>query len=896
MPTYDKFHGIVDKVKKTFGVLRDIFSETPPEPSGRLIVSYHATTIEEPQIPHSLAQGEGAVIVVSPESAPTPDAQEEYLRNILVDFEFVNLPGITNNGNPIRVPVEKIYTPLTLMDQRLGVIHPERDDGFYGGAAALSLSSALQRYRRMLIIGDSGSGKTWLLKVMQLLYAQSLLSEKSSSISSQLMSEQIKFTPINKQRLIIPEKGVLPLLISLRELGNFLDVKTGKAKSDNPEKILDYIRGTLVSHENQHLLDCFGDYLTSGKALIMLDGLDEVGNVRLRQRVVGAIEEFVRRFPDCRYIVTSRPMKYTGAALLAEQFGTLQIRPFNPAEIRKFARAWSLTLESCLAGEQTQEVQNLAEDRVDKLLIFLDEHPSFAELAVNPSILILLAFVQRSRERMPVHPADLADLTIDAILEAFEFVDQPDSGERLTFAQRRQANLEFRRSLEYFAFWLHQQNRNCFSLEEMKAVMVPWLTERIKTREHRAEISFENFQQFVTKEKFLFVENHSAEYSFSQRLFQEFLAARALADREDTLAFTRTLLTDSWWRNVIKLEAGILHGQANYRLGELLQYILDAGVHEKLLPYNTSFLTVECLTGLNVDRLESSFQEDLRKNLKKLINLKSQDGDRQGVINKIVANNAMLRLFGGQSLPRYWKLPFGEPEWVKIPAGQFWMGESGKNEDEAENFLHQVILPEFFISRTLVTNAQYALFVSDTLTDAPEHWHGKQPPRELENHPVSNVNWHEALAYCAWLSEKINRSISLPSEAEWEKAARGDQDQRHFPWGDWAELCANTSELGFGDTTPVGIFSKGASPYGLLDMTGNIREWTRNLADFGYPFDPSDKAREDLSAMDDQARVQRGGSYYFTRAFAGCSQRQRYYPDFRFYNFGFRVVIKPDPA
>ena len=94
----------------------------------------------------------------------------------------------------------------------------------------------------------------------------------------------------------------------------------------------------------------------------------------------------------------------------------------------------------------------------------------------------------------------------------------------------------------------------------------------------------------------------------------------------------------------------------------------------------------------------------------------------------------------------------------------------------------------------------------------------------------------------------------------------------------------------------MGLFPDGASPFGVLDLTGNVREWTRSLADFGYPYDPSEKAREDLLAPDNLARILRGGSYYYTGEYARCSNRQRYYPDFRFYNFGFRVVIPPSNA
>lgn len=95
-----------------------------------------------------------------------------------------------------------------------------------------------------------------------------------------------------------------------------------------------------------------------------------------------------------------------------------------------------------------------------------------------------------------------------------------------------------------------------------------------------------------------------------------------------------------------------------------------------------------------------------------------------------------------------------------------------------------------------------------------------------------DVAWFDALAYCEWLGKITGKQITLPSEAEWEKAARSDKDQCAYPWGeDFDSSRCNTVELGLGETTPVGIFLEGASPYGLLNMSGNVWEWTRNIWD-----------------------------------------------------------------
>jgi formylglycine-generating enzyme required for sulfatase activity len=217
---------------------------------------------------------------------------------------------------------------------------------------------------------------------------------------------------------------------------------------------------------------------------------------------------------------------------------------------------------------------------------------------------------------------------------------------------------------------------------------------------------------------------------------------------------------------------------------------------------------------------------------------------------------------------------------------------------------HRVSLAEFRIARVPITNAQYALFIEASGHETPNGWNGRRPPRSRESHPVIGVGFQDALAYCSWLAEATGKSITLPSEAEWEKAARGSEDARAYPWGDvFDALRCNVDESGFGRTTPVGIFLNGASPYGCLDMAGNVWEWTRSLwgkdiqaSDFGYPYDPTDSTREALDAEDDVRRVVRGGSWLDRRDDARCASRDWLPPDARHDFLSFRVVLRVSPV
>jgi toxoflavin biosynthesis protein ToxD len=210
---------------------------------------------------------------------------------------------------------------------------------------------------------------------------------------------------------------------------------------------------------------------------------------------------------------------------------------------------------------------------------------------------------------------------------------------------------------------------------------------------------------------------------------------------------------------------------------------------------------------------------------------------------------------------------------------------------------HEVQVAGYQISRYPITNAQYAPFVQATGHPPPEHWRGPTPPPELRNHPVVFVSWYDAQAYCQWRSQVEGRPFRLPTEAEWEKAALGDQGT-FFPWGDELNsVRLNNYLAGVGTTSAVGIFADGVSPYGCYDMAGNVYEWTCSLwgpdawqPAFGYPYDATD-GREAMSAPATIYRVLRGGAYYLSHVFTSCTYRDRDLPTNRGRSLGFRVVV-----
>lgn len=220
----------------------------------------------------------------------------------------------------------------------------------------------------------------------------------------------------------------------------------------------------------------------------------------------------------------------------------------------------------------------------------------------------------------------------------------------------------------------------------------------------------------------------------------------------------------------------------------------------------------------------------------------------------------------------------------KAPAGEIHVdgGEITLGGLDTKIPLKRVAVEAFSIGETEVTNAQYSEFIKETSHKAPANWTNGEFPAERANEPVVGVTWADANGYCEWLSKKIGTTVRLPSEAEWEMAARGNTGFK-YPWGNqWLENMSGSSETD-GKVLPVKSFPKGVSPFGVFDMVGNVWEWTSDV--FG------DEAGNPVLYEDGKQRVIKGGSAREKREYLTIRGRAPRPEDRPKDLLGFRYVI-----
>jgi sulfatase modifying factor 1 len=224
-----------------------------------------------------------------------------------------------------------------------------------------------------------------------------------------------------------------------------------------------------------------------------------------------------------------------------------------------------------------------------------------------------------------------------------------------------------------------------------------------------------------------------------------------------------------------------------------------------------------------------------------------------------------------------------EPALVQIPAAWFLMGST--TGQDCERPVHRVWVDAFRFAAAQVTNAEYEHFLRATSTQAPPFW--SDPNFNYPQQPVTGVSWFEAARYCEWLSSQIGRAYRLPTEAEWELAARGGLEQKAFPWGDAPPQSLPDYATRW-QTGPEPVARYAPNAFGLYDICENVHEWCSDWYDPSYYAVSPD--RNPRGTESSQRKSSRGGSWRHHIKVARCSARSSIPPDFQYADYGFRVA------
>lgn len=811
---------------------------------------------------------------ITQEQIDESEALKRYINHTIDFHQHLHIRGIRST-QPISIELENIFISLNAIYKK--VVTEEEEvlanlesvlpgENFYTKnqlpttnsqlelEVVIPVNEALKQTNRLVVLGSPGSGKTTMLSYLAITYARELLDKPGLVMN----------------RLGLDDGGRLPVFLPLREFARHLRVSHSKGiEGPRPIFLLNYLYNYFENYDLRLPKHFFESRLNSGSCIVLLDGLDEVANYDERILVTRIVDSFTRRYPNNRFIVTSRIVGYHAAARLQEDYLTTTVRDFDETSIEQFVKHWSVSVEVAIAGKKSPTVTKRGEDTAQSLLNAIFANQRIRELAVNPLLLTVLALVHRNRAKLSERRVDLYEESIEVLLGYWD--EGKGLNESVNVLDLHMDTSDKRSFLEPIAFWMHDKGLKELSDRDFYDLILERFSQRSQDRD-LAEKRTKAFIKDIVERSGLIQERGQGVYSFSHLTFQEFLTARYLSGQRDYVKEIIARINSSWWRQVILLEAGYLSINSTERASELIQAIADAP--ESGFPVNNLSLATECLLEVGRIKTDPRLWASITARL-----LRAVGDEAKNVGHRITLAN----LLGELGDTRFEIVPL-----VEIPSGFLLMGRDRR--------VQRVFIPKYRIGKYPVTNIEYKRFIDATgyrepyrkeKWAEPYNWHYRMYPKGKANHPVVLVSWRDANAYCEWLSKTLNKKFRLPTEAEWERAAKGD-DNRIWPWGNIFDPSkCNTVEGGVRGTTPVGIYTSGRSPYGVYDMAGNVREWTNSLLK-DYPYDPDD-GREDKN--DDGFRVLRGGSYNYGSGNARSFFCNTYeLPDAAINNIGFRIA------
>jgi formylglycine-generating enzyme required for sulfatase activity len=874
-----------------------------------------------------------------------------YLRWLLERTQHIELRGIEQTGGArvVRLPLETAYVPLRARpaarmgedaDAGASAVKGQAVRRSTGGKAPyeldveiegvglqasgkagvgetdIALNQVLGLGNRLAITGGAGCGKSTVLQHMAWALASSLLSGQAEPARSRL------------GLTLAPNELPLPLMVPLASYARHL--RGLPANAPAPEKTLAYfITHHLTAAQGSFDLpaDFFPQLLQSGQhVLLLLDGLDEVANEDERNLVRLAVEQLASGRPALRVLVTCRTVAYQrGLTALGMGFREVGVLPLDfkthitPMVRQAYAciHVHDKALRETRASDLLTGITKLEAGRRARL------GSNSKPLVDSPLMVRLLLIVHFNERELPNERARLFDKAILALLQVDYGRDDHVINELKTGWER------FLDMAQHLAMHMHSQGGGKREAKERGRDEGPGreIDEASLKGALRSESLFTlHIQAFLSqvRQRGSVIEERNGSFQFIHLAFQEFLVARYLHEvageaggQAAILARLDAHLADPWWREPVLLLAGYKAAKNAAAAGKFVDSLAGAGTTP-----NARWCAAELAATAALEWRDSSAPTralcttrivELLADEKALLDSEPAHRARAG--------DALASLGDPRFDAKLLYLPVdANLGFVRIPADpRFCIGTRSADRERIAKAIGAKVYDdeindkptptaEFYMARYPVTVAQFRAYVQAT---------GKQPGepnalRDPDSRPVRRVSWREAMDYCAWLQGMLSDGpafadpalarlvgerrlqLTLPSELEWEKAARGGALGQAYSWGDQPDRQrANWARSGVGTTSVVGCFV--SNGYGLHDMLGNVWEWTDNVfADDSYSTGGKQLGLRD--AADEARLVVRGGSFFGSADLARCACRGRSHPGNRGDDLGFRVVLRSSPV
>lgn len=813
------------------------------------------------------------------------EQRRRYLQRVAADLRFLPLTAVDIKAASAETPMEErlpladVYVALDTKSRA-----PVNDPAGRKEARPEALGrpdehpwsalEAVAQTPRLVLVGEPGGGKSTFVNHLAYCLANANLEPRGAWLN------RLSAWPADAGTL-------LPVPVTLRYLAAWL--ATATAPPPKTGLLLAYLASWLGENGLGDCLEFLTNHLQDGAAILLLDGLDEVP---VHAAVLGRIKEMINdlptAYPSLRVVVTCRVLSYQDKRwhLPDGRWPTVvELAPLDEDKMEAFITAWYRQL--AVMRERSASEAETSAAKLSRAV----RREDLRRLARNPLLLTTMAVVHTRKNELPDARVLLYRDVVDLLLSRWEAVKLKGdtTGEttwRRLLTEAGLQDIDVQQTLWRLAYEVHAQLPAGADREATADVTMATLVDALADLHPQKSKDWAGQVVAVMNERAgLLVEVVPGQrYRFPHRTFQEYLAACHLSRQRDFVGEAKKLAAaDASWREVILLAVGnqVQDGRDEPLL--LVDELCPLAPPRTAADGRQVWLAGEALLDIGLARaqrrdLGTELAPRVRTQLTYLITHDGLTPRERAEAGSVLSALGDERDFSAL---------------VEVPADEFTMGSDDSQWDD-ERPAHRVWVADFRIGAYPVTNAQYEEFVLATAHEPPPHWRGHHAPLELRNHPVVNVSWHDANAYCAWRGQQEGRLLRLPTEAEWEKAARGT-DGRTWPWGNTFDaMKCNMNETGIGGTSPVGIFAAGRSPCEAFDLAGNVWEWTRSAWEnekqqrFDYPY-RSDDGREDQSRTN-VLHVVRGGSFIYDDDGVRCAYRFRVGPGARLDSVGFRVV------